>query len=97
MRAPFKRVLAVICAAVTIPLGAARCVTGDGLPVHTRTWWLTRAWPPGTSVVILQPGVKPPGVRIDGRPIPGAWTKRGETYIGDHVWEWRPGYPNGQH
>jgi hypothetical protein len=91
-----RRAIAITVMVLALMGAKLSCQTSTGLPVHTRAHWLQVLIPTGQPVIILRPGVKPPPIMIHGKTIPGTWQHRGNTYIGDHVWTWHPGHPNGQ-
>jgi hypothetical protein len=92
-----RRAVAIVAAALAIMGAKLSCATSEGQPVHSRIWWISHLNVTGWPFIILKPGQQPPAVEIHGKKIPGTWQKRGNTYLGDHVWEWRPGHPNGSH
>lgn len=91
-----RRAVAIVAIALALMGAKLSCQTSSGQPVHTRLKWVEILQGTGWPFVILRPGQQPPAVEIHGKRIPGAWQKRGHTFTGDYVWEWRPGHPNGQ-
>lgn len=91
-----RRIVAIVAICLSLMGAKLSCATSEGMPVHTRLWWISHLnvtpWP----FIILKPGQQPPPIMLHGKRVPGTWTRKGDTYLGDHVWEWRPGHPNGQ-
>lgn len=91
-----RRAVAIAAAMLAIMGAKLSCQTSEGQPVHTRIWWISHLNVTPFPFIILKPGIRPPNVEIRGKVVPGTWTRKGNTYLGDHVWEWRPGHGNGQ-
>ena len=91
-----RKAVAITLTCIALMGARLACATSSGLPVHTRIHWIHVLSEEGLPYIILKPGQKPPPLMTErGSRIPGTWRTRGDTYLGDPVWQWHPGYPNG--